>query len=294
MLPVQGSLAFPRLRARPGPAAAPPASHRERRPRDAGQKGNSRFGAAHAAAGTWLRRAYTDTSSPEHAHLAEALILTVIVSTTATVLEFDWGFADQYEGALFVLDAMVTACFVVDYALNLRNARSWRRYAFGPWGIIDLLAILPVAHWLLLPQLGKTLRFLRFLRFLRVLKAAKDLRRRFELTESDVPESVALPYEVFMVVAVPATLLFSDLTTRGVALGAVLLAPLTLCFRQWLVKARHDAAALLVLLATIAFSVQVALRLDEGGNSLLAVVVVLGAVATSLVSWLRIELAAER
>ncbi|HET7770887.1 MAG TPA: ion transporter [Chloroflexota bacterium] len=291
---MQGSLALPRLRARPQPAAAPPASRRERQPRDAARKGKGRLGEAYAAARTWLRRAYADTTSPEHAQLAEALILTVIVSTTATVLEFDPWVAGQYDGALFALDTMVTACFMADYALNLRYARSWRRYAFGPWGIIDLLAILPVAHWLLVPQLGKTLRFLRFLRFLRVLKAAKDLRRRFELTQSDVPESVALSYEVFLVVAVPATLLLSDLTTRGVALGAVLLAALTLCFRQWLVKARHDAAALLVLLATIAFSVQVALRLDESGNALLAVVVVLGAVATSLVSWLRIELAAER
>ncbi|HEU5318214.1 MAG TPA: ion transporter, partial [Chloroflexota bacterium] len=199
---MQASPALPGAAFRTAARAAPPAAADGLRERTTG-------GAA--APATWrtrlrtlLRLAYADPGSREHAHVAETLIALVIVSMAATLLEFDELVAARYHVPLLVLDTALTACFALDYALNIAHAKSRRAYLLGPWGLIDLLAIAPGVHWLLLPQVGKALHFLRFLRFLRVLKAAKDLRRRFELTEADVPASVALPYEVFLVAAVPA------------------------------------------------------------------------------------------
>ncbi len=80
----------------------------------------------------------------------------------------------RYGTTLLVLEWIVTILFTVEYAARLATVGDRWRYARSFFGIIDLLAILPVYLSLILPgaQSLLVIRSLRLLRVFRVFKMA--------------------------------------------------------------------------------------------------------------------------
>ena len=99
--------------------------------------------------------------------------------------------------SLLVLDILLSLGFLAEYGLRVATAESKRRYITSFYGIIDLLALLP-----LLFHAAASLRVLRLLRVLRVLRLLKLTRYTKALDRfGEAVRSIAAEAALFISVA---------------------------------------------------------------------------------------------
>lgn len=101
-----------------------------------------------------------------------ALIVTILLSVVAVMLDSVAWISQRYGSWLVTLEWIFTALFTIEYGLRLYSApRPWR-YARSFFGLVDFLAILPSYLSLLFPgsRFLLTIRVVRVLRIFRVLK----------------------------------------------------------------------------------------------------------------------------
>jgi len=113
-----------------------------------------------------------------------ALLVMIILSVVAVMLESTSTLAARYGHALRTFEWIVTILFTIEYLLRLYCVRQPLRYARSFFGIVDLLAILPTYLSLVIPgaQSLLVIRALRLLRVFRVLKLAHFVGEASELT----------------------------------------------------------------------------------------------------------------
>ena len=123
---------------------------------------------------------------PGAAMVVKAVLLaTIVLSVVATVLETVEALAARHAGLFGAIELLVVAVFGLEYALRLWAAPRgepasgpWRarlHYAASAFGIIDLLAILPLLLGLFLAVPPDWLRVLRLLRLLKLGRYAPAL-----------------------------------------------------------------------------------------------------------------------
>jgi voltage-gated potassium channel len=102
------------------------------------------------------------------------LLIAIVVSVAAVLLESVAGIRAQYGSQLRTLEWVLTILFSAEYLLRLVSIGRPLKYAFSFYGIIDLLAILPTYLSLIIAgsQSLVVIRALRLLRIFRVLKLA--------------------------------------------------------------------------------------------------------------------------
>ncbi|ARA94212.1 MAG: ion transporter [Bacteroidetes bacterium] len=112
-----------------------------------------------------------------------ALIITILASVGAVMLESIASFRAAHGVALRYAEWGFTLLFTLEYLLRLWTVGRPLRYATSFFGIVDLLAILPTYLSILLPgaQYFLVIRLLRVLRVFRVLKLAQYLIEADEL-----------------------------------------------------------------------------------------------------------------
>ena len=105
------------------------------------------------------------------------LILFILASVAAVMLESVKSFRDVHSGVLDVLDWVFTIVFTLEYIARLYAVSSPRAYAVSFYGIIDLLAVLPGYLSMIFPgaQYFSVVRVFRVLRVFRILKLAHYL-----------------------------------------------------------------------------------------------------------------------
>jgi len=103
-----------------------------------------------------------------------SLIISILASVLAVMLESVAGFREDFGFWLRVAEWVFTIGFTVEYAIRLWCARPIR-YATSFFGVIDLLAILPTYLSLIIPG-GQVLAVVRILRVLRVFRILKLVR----------------------------------------------------------------------------------------------------------------------
>ena len=105
------------------------------------------------------------------------LIVAIVGSVVAVLLETIPSIRAGYPRALYVIEWVFTVLFTLEYGLRWYCAHNARRYATSFYGVVDLLAILPTYVSLLIPgaQYLLVVRLLRTLRVFRVLKLAEYL-----------------------------------------------------------------------------------------------------------------------
>ena len=98
------------------------------------------------------------------------IVFSVVLVMVETVAEIE----ARYGTLLLVLEWIVTILFTIEYIARLATVDSKIRYARSFFGVVDLLAILPVYLSLFLPgaQSLLVIRSLRLLRVFRVFKMA--------------------------------------------------------------------------------------------------------------------------
>jgi len=103
-----------------------------------------------------------------------ALLIAIVLSVAAVLLESVVEVRAQYGAQLRTLEWGLTILFTMEYVLRLICIGRPLKYALSFYGIIDLLAILPSYLSLIIPgsQSLTVIRALRLLRIFRVLKLA--------------------------------------------------------------------------------------------------------------------------
>ena len=106
------------------------------------------------------------------------LLVAILTSVAVVLLESVASVRARVGPELRALEWGFTVLFTVEYILRLASVQRPLRYARSPFGLIDLLAILPTYLSVLLPgaQSLLVIRLLRLLRVFRVLKLAEYLR----------------------------------------------------------------------------------------------------------------------
>ncbi len=103
-----------------------------------------------------------------------ALLIVICFSVVLVMIESVEEYGERWETPLLALEWLVTVLFTVEYAARLLTVERPLRYARSFFGVIDLLAILPVYVSLFIPGAASLLviRSLRLLRVFRVFKMA--------------------------------------------------------------------------------------------------------------------------
>ena len=110
-----------------------------------------------------------------------ALLVAIVGSIAAVVLESVAPIRERYGTALRVAEWVFTVLFTIEYVLRWISVRQPWRYALSFYGIVDLLAVLPTYLSLLFAG-AHALIVIRALRLLRVFRVFKVARYLGELT----------------------------------------------------------------------------------------------------------------
>ncbi|MEO5826290.1 MAG: ion transporter [Gemmatimonadales bacterium] len=104
-----------------------------------------------------------------------ALIVSIIASVIAVMLDSVASIRAEYGTALYALEWLFTILFTVEYVLRMVCAPRPASYARSFFGLVDLASILPTYVSLFLPgsQYLQVIRVLRVLRVFRILKLAE-------------------------------------------------------------------------------------------------------------------------
>jgi len=100
--------------------------------------------------------------------LIVAIILSIITVLLDSVSDYNKAFGDY----LYIAEWIFTILFTIEYLLRMFCIRRPMSYVFSPFGIIDLLSIIPTYLSMILPgtQVLAVIRILRVLRIFRILK----------------------------------------------------------------------------------------------------------------------------
>lgn len=115
-----------------------------------------------------------------------ALIICILLSVAAVILESVEIVDDRYGDALYAIEWFFTILFSIEYVLRLISVGLPLRYAISFYGIVDLLAILPTYLSIFIPgsQSLLTIRMLRLLRVFRVFKLRAYLTEATVITDA--------------------------------------------------------------------------------------------------------------
>ena len=122
-----------------------------------------------------MRHIIFDHDTAESRAFDVALLGLIVFSVLLVMLETVEELDARYGTLLLVLEWIVTILFTLEYVARLATVDSKVRYARSFFGVVDLLAILPVYLSVILPgaQSLLVIRSLRLLRVFRVFKMAR-------------------------------------------------------------------------------------------------------------------------
>ncbi len=116
-----------------------------------------------------------EADTPAGKRFDVALIVCILLSVLAVMLDSVESIHDRYGTWLYVAEWTFTIAFTVEYALRLWCIQNTWAYARSFYGIIDLLGIIPtyLSLWLAGSQYLLVIRVLRVLRVFRVLRMVR-------------------------------------------------------------------------------------------------------------------------
>ena len=155
----------------------------------------------------WLYEVIFEHDTPEGKLFDIALLVAVLTSVFAVVLDSVPEIHERYGAPLIALEWILTALFSVEYVLRLYAAPRRLRYAASFWGVIDLVAILPTYASFFFPGAQSLLvvRVFRMLRTFRILKLGQYRTEADELREAvaaSVPKIIVFLGAVLSVVVI--------------------------------------------------------------------------------------------
>lgn len=99
-----------------------------------------------------------------------SIILSVYV-IIAVIMEFLFHLSPQLVRLLHIADAFVCSIFILDFAVNLKNAKNKRQYFIKEWGWIDLITSIPAVG--IFSSTGY--QVIRILRIIRAFRSSRQI-----------------------------------------------------------------------------------------------------------------------
>lgn len=99
----------------------------------------------------------------------------ILLSVFLVMLETVKGFDEKYHELLIILEWIITGFFTLEYLLRIATTNRPRKYIFSFFGIIDLIAILPMylSFFIVGSKVFSVVRALRLLRLFKILNHPK-------------------------------------------------------------------------------------------------------------------------
>ena len=115
------------------------------------------------------------TDSPAGKHFDVALIIAILLSVLAVMLDSVASINAIYGSELLAIEWFFTILFTIEYGLRIYSSPNPRAYVRSFYGIVDLLSIIPTYLTFFFPG-ARSLLVIRLLRVLRVFRVLKLVR----------------------------------------------------------------------------------------------------------------------
>ena len=141
------------------------------------------------------------------------LLLAIIISVTAVMLDSDKEIHKQYGGLLLIAEWFFTLLFTIEYVLRIYCSADKRKYTLSFMGIIDLLSIIPTYLIIFYAPIVALIdiRVLRLIRIFRIFKLSPYLRSGHTMQialRSSRPKIIVFILSVSLVVIILGTLMY--------------------------------------------------------------------------------------
>ena len=141
------------------------------------------------------------------------LLLAIIISVVAVMLDSDKEIHKQYGGLLLIAEWVFTLLFTIEYILRIYCSTDKRKYTLSFMGIIDLLSIIPTYLIIFYAPIVALIdiRVLRLIRIFRIFKLSPYLRSGHTMQialRSSRPKIIVFILSVSLVVIILGTLMY--------------------------------------------------------------------------------------
>ena len=119
-----------------------------------------------------LRRIVFEADTPMGKAFDVGLLITIILSTLAVMLESVTPFGDLYGHWLIKAEWFFTIAFTIEYLVRILTCEKPLKYLFSFYGLVDLVAILP-SYLGLFIEGGYSFLLIRSIRLLRIFRVFK-------------------------------------------------------------------------------------------------------------------------
>jgi len=160
-----------------------------------------------------LNRIIFDTDTPAGKGFDLALVVVIIISVLAVILESIPGFNARYGPGLHQTEWIITGIFTLEYLARIWTHPKPLRYIFSFYGIIDFLAIVPTYLDLIFTgAMGfaviRGLRLLRIFRILKITRYSSEGKIIVEALKASRYKILVFLFAVLIVVLIIGTLMY--------------------------------------------------------------------------------------
>lgn len=164
-----------------------------------------------------MRQAFANEESTAYRVINDIVVFLIFFSIGSIVMASMEEFYLKYQTFFDISEMIVVGLFTLEYLANIYVAENKAKYIFGPWGVIDFLAIAPSylniidLRAIKVFRVLRVLRFLRLMRMLRLLKLAKHVVKAGDQEQKDRFSTLKMDLQIYFIAMFSVVVIFSTL-----------------------------------------------------------------------------------
>ncbi len=165
----------------------------------------------------FLHEGFANEESKLYRIINDFIVFLIFISILSITLESVTSLNEKYQYYFKLSENIIVAIFTLEYIINIYVAKEKRKYMLGPWGFIDLFAILPSylnfidLRALKVVRVGRVLRFLRLMRMARLLKLSKNAVAQYDLSKKVKINTLKMDLQIYFIALFSVLIIFSTL-----------------------------------------------------------------------------------
>lgn len=131
-----------------------------------------------------LREGFSNEGSTAYRIINDIIVFLIFFSIFSIMLASVEDIYNKYRSFFDISEMIVVGLFTIEYVINIYVAEDKLKYVLGPWGLIDIFAVIPSYFNFIDLRAIKVLRILRILRFLRLMRMLRLLKLAKTITKT--------------------------------------------------------------------------------------------------------------